>query len=397
MANIKTLELKIPNLGDAESTEIIEVNVKVGDKISINDPLIVLESEKAAMEVPSDFAGEISELLVSEGENVSEGQIYAKIIAEENLDHKQNAETEKVTSEKTESHETEAEISNVAYDFSGINAGPAVRKYARELEIDLAKITGSGKNSRITKDDLKNFIHSSKQTDSMSQLPLASDFEEFGSYEVLKLSKIRALGAKNLASAWTAIPHVTHFEEIDLSKINELRNVSKLSPLSYLVKCIANNLLEFKEFNASLLQNDEILLKNYINMGIAVDTPNGLVVPVIKNANKLSIEEINSTIKTLAEKAINKKLLSKDLIGATFTVSSLGKIGGVGFTPIINSPEVAIIGISRTKKVLKMQDQKVREVDILPISLSYDHRVINGADAGRFMDNLKNMIENYSE
>ena len=132
-------------------------------------------------------------------------------------------------------------------------------------------------------------------------------------------------------------------------------------------------------------------------MGIAVDTPNGLVVPVIKNANKLSIEEINSTINTLAEKAINKKLLSKDLIGATFTVSSLGKIGGVGFTPIINSPEVAIIGISRTKKVLKMQDQKVREVDILPISLSYDHRVINGADAGRFMDNLKNMIENYSE
>ena len=397
MANIKTLELKIPNLGDAESTEIIEVNVKVGDKISINDPLIVLESEKAAMEVPSDFAGEISELLVSEGENVSEGQIYAKIIAEENLDHKQNAETKKVTSEKTESQETEAEISNVAYDFSGINAGPAVRKYARELEIDLAKITGSGKNSRITKDDLKNFIHSSKQTDSISQLPLASDFEEFGSYEVLKLSKIRALGAKNLASAWTAIPHVTHFEEIDLSKINELRNVSKLSPLSYLVKCIANNLLEFKEFNASLLQNDEILLKNYINMGIAVDTPNGLVVPVIKNENKLSIEEINSTIKTLAEKAINKKLLSKDLIGATFTVSSLGKIGGVGFTPIINSPEVAIIGISRTKKVLKMQDQKVREVDILPISLSYDHRVINGADAGRFMDNLKNMIENYSE
>lgn len=397
MANIKTLELKIPNLGDAESTEIIEVNVKVGDKISINDPLIVLESEKAAMEVPSDFAGEISELLVSEGENVSEGQIYAKIIAEENLDHKQNAETEKVTSEKTESQETEAEISNVAYDFSGINAGPAVRKYARELEIDLAKITGTGKNSRITKDDLKNFIHSSKQTDSMSQLPLASDFEEFGSYEVLKLSKIRALGAKNLASAWTAIPHVTHFEEIDLSKINKLRNVSKLSPLSYLVKCIANNLLKFKEFNASLLQNDEILLKNYINMGIAVDTPNGLVVPVIKNANKLSIEEINSTIKTLAEKAINKKLLSKDLIGATFTVSSLGKIGGVGFTPIINSPEVAIIGISRTKKVLKMQDQKVREVDILPISLSYDHRVINGADAGRFMDNLKNMIENYSE
>lgn len=397
MANVKTLELKIPNLGEAESTEIIEVNIKVGDKISINDPLIVLESEKAAMEVPSDFSGEISELLVSEGENVSEGQIYAKIIAEDHPDHKQNAETEKVTSEKIDPDETETEISNVAYDFSGINAGPAVRKYARELEIDLTKITGTGRNSRITKDDLKNFIHSTKQTGFTSQLPQASDFEKFGSFEVQKLSKIRALGAKNLASAWTSIPHVTHFEEIDISKINNLRKVSKLSPLSYIVKCIANNLLEFREFNSSLLQNDEILLKNYINMGIAVDTPNGLVVPVIKDANQLSVEEINSTIKKLAEKAINKKLLSKDLIGATFTVSSLGKIGGIGFTPIINAPEVAIIGVSRTKKVLKMQGEKIKEVDILPISLSYDHRVINGADAGRFMDKLKNLIENYSE
>lgn len=397
MANVKTLELKIPNLGEAESTEIIEVNIKVGDKISINDPLIVLESEKAAMEVPSDFTGEISELLVSEGENVSEGQIYAKIIAEDHPDHKQNAETEKVTSEKIDPDETETEISNVAYDFSGINAGPAVRKYARELEIDLTKITGTGRNSRITKDDLKNFIHSTKQTGFTSQLPQASDFEKFGSFEVQKLSKIRALGAKNLASAWTSIPHVTHFEEIDISKINNLRKVSKLSPLSYIVKCIANNLLEFREFNSSLLQNDEILLKNYINMGIAVDTPNGLVVPVIKDANQLSVEEINSTIKKLAEKAINKKLLSKDLIGATFTVSSLGKIGGIGFTPIINAPEVAIIGVSRTKKVLKMQGEKIKEVDILPISLSYDHRVINGADAGRFMDKLKNLIENYSE
>ncbi len=377
MANVKTLELKIPNLGEAESTEIIEVNIKVGDKISINDPLIVLESEKAAMEVPSDFTGEISELLVSEGENVSEGQIYAKIIAEDHPDHKQNAETEKVTSEKIDPDETETEISNVAYDFSGINAGPAVRKYARELEIDLTKITGTGRNSRITKDDLKNFIHSTKQTGFTSQLPQASDFEKFGSFEVQKLSKIRALGAKNLASAWTSIPHVTHFEEIDISKINNLRKVSKLSPLSYIVKCIANNLLEFREFNSSLLQNDEILLKNYINMGIAVDTPNGLVVPVIKDANQLSVEEINSTIKKLAEKAINKKLLSKDLIGATFTVSSLGKIGGIGFTPIINAPEVAIIGVSRTKKVLKMQGEKIKEVDILPISLSYDHRVIN--------------------
>ena len=398
MAELETIDLKIPNLGEAETTEIIEVNIKVGDNISIDDPLIVLESEKAAMEVPSDFTGKISELLVKEGENVSEGQVFAKIVAEKAEKAKKDIEEKNETSNRPDepkSSDTQKKYSS--QDISGINAGPAVRKYARELDIDLTKISGTGRNLRITKDDLKNFIHSKNENTIFGKLPIASDFDQFGSYEINKLSKIRSLGAKNLSSAWISIPHVTHFEEADLTQINKLKQSSSLSPLAYVVKSIAKNLIEFKHFNSSLVQNDEIVLKNYINIGIAVDTPGGLVVPVLKDADKLSIKDINAQIKLLAKKAIEKKLLGKDLSGATFTVSSLGKIGGVGFTPIINPPEVAIIGISRAKKQVTLTGGEVVEKDILPLSLSYDHRVINGADAGRFMDSLKSLIENCTE
>ena len=398
MAELETIDLKIPNLGEAESTEIIEVNIKVGDNISINDPLIVLESEKAAMEVPSDFTGKISELLVKEGENVSEGQVFAKIVAEKAEKAKKDIEEKNETSNGSdEPKRTDSQKKYSSQDISGINAGPAVRKYARELDIDLTKISGTGRNLRITKDDLKNFIHSKNENTIFDKLPIASDFDQFGSYEINKLSKIRSLGAKNLSSAWISIPHVTHFEEADLTQINKLKQSSSLSPLAYVVKSIAKNLIEFKHFNSSLVQNDEIVLKNYINIGIAVDTPGGLVVPVLKDADKLSIKDINAQIKLLAKKAIEKKLLGKDLSGATFTVSSLGKIGGVGFTPIINPPEVAIIGISRAKKQVTLTGGEVVEKDILPLSLSYDHRVINGADAGRFMDSLKSLIENCTE
>ena len=181
-----------------------------------------------------------------------------------------------------------------------------------------------------------------------------------------------------------------------MTSVNKARSETSYSPLAYIVKCIANLLCEFKQFNSSLIENNQILLKDYVNIGIAVDTEGGLVVPVIKDADKLTVSEINNSIKDFAKKAQQKKLLNSDLSGATFTVSSLGKIGGIGFTPIINPPEVAIIGISRSKKQIKLVNGEISEFDLLPLSLSYDHRVINGADAGRFMDNLKNMIENYT-
>ena len=285
----------------------------------------------------------------------------------------------------------------VSIDFSGINAGPAVRKIARELEIDLKKINGSGKNAMITKEDLKNYIHSST-----SNTPSYTSFDslkDFGEFEVSQQSKIRKLGAKNLTQSWTSIPHVTHFEEIDISIIEQERSElnktseTKLTPLSYLVMKVINTLQEFPQFNAALIGEGEIMLRKYFNIGIAVDTKDGLLVPVIHDADSLNINEVANEIIMLAEKAKNKKLLEKNLSGGTFSISSLGPIGGIGFTPIINPPEVAILGVSRAKKVPVLEGDKLVEKTILPVALSYDHRVINGADAGRFMNFLKSEIE----
>jgi len=394
MEKIETIELKIPNLGEAESTEIIEVNIKNGSDIDENDPLIVLESEKAAMEIPSDFKGKVIEVLVKEGDSVTEGQVYAKIESikvdksSDTSDEEKSREIRKNTNQTTPKSNTES------LDFSGINAGPAVRKYARELAINLAAISGTGRNGRITKDDLKNYIHA-KTTPEVSY-PNEEDFNKFGNYKVEKLSKIKALGAKNMSASWTSIPHVTHFEEAEMTAINLIRSKEKASPLAFFVKIISSAINQHKIFNSSLLQNDQILIKDYINIGIAVDTPEGLVVPVVKDALNKNVQEISEEISVLAEKARNKKLLTKDLEGSTFTISSLGKIGGTGFTPIINPPEVGIIALSRSKTILKMLKGKPAEVEIIPFSLSYDHRVINGADAGRFMDKIRDMIENYT-
>ncbi len=392
MAKIEIIELRIPNLGEAETTEIIEINIKEGSSIDINDPLIVLESEKAAMEIPSDFKGEIVEVLVNEGDQVSEGQTFAKIKARKK--DSDAAVTEEGSKEVEEDNYRPNAEEHRTYNFSGINAGPAVRKYARELDINLSQISGTGRNNRITKDDLKNFIHS--KSDNQISFPHEDDFSKFGSYQIEELSKIRALGAKNMSASWTSIPHVTHFEEAEMTAINEARSDTKVSPLAFFIKIISFALEEHKIFNSSLLKNNEILFKDYINIGVAVDTPDGLVVPVIKDVVQKEVQEISDEVLVLAEKAKNKKLRTNDLEGSTFTISSLGKIGGTGFTPIINPPEVAIIAISRTKKILKMVNSKLQEIEVVPFSLSYDHRVINGADAGRFMDNIRNMIENYS-
>ena len=390
MAKINTIALKIPNLGEAESTEIIEVNIKVGDKVNVNDPLIVLESEKAAMEVPSDFQGEISEILIKEGDSVHEGMEFAKIKAETEVKEaevKEEKEKEIVKEEKI--------INRPTIDFTGINAGPAVRKYARELEIDLSIIAGTGKNKRITKEDLKNHIHSNKSGLSLKTYK-ENDFVDEGSFKIQKLSKIQSLGAKNLHESWVTIPHVTHFEEADLAAINKLRKSKKSSVLAYFVHALCQILKEFPSFNSSLVDGDNLLLKDYINIGIAVDTEMGLVVPVIKDADKLSVENISKKIEELAGKARDRKLFEKDLTGATFTVSSLGKIGGIGFTPIINPPEVGIISISRSRNNVELQNGEIKEKVILPFGLSYDHRVINGADAGRFSLALKEKLESLS-
>ena len=392
---MKEIELKVPNLGEAEDTEIIEISVKKGDKLNKNDPIIVLESEKAAMEVPSDYDGIIKDIMVEEGDSVKEGVVFAVIEVEEEA--KPTEEETASTPSKPAIAENPQPIEAAPIDFSGINAGPAVRKIARELEIDLKKISGTGKNAMITKEDLKNYIHSS--TNNTPSYASLDSLKDFGEFEVEQQSKIRKFGAKNLTQSWTSIPHVTHFEEIDITLIEEHRaelnktSKTKLTPLSYLVMKAINALQEFPQFNAALVGEGEIMLRKYFNIGIAVDTKDGLLVPVIKGADKLNMTEVANEIIMLAEKAKKKKLLEKNLSGGTFSISSLGFMGGVGFTPIINPPEVAILGVSRAKKVPTLEGDKLVEKTILPVALSYDHRVINGADAGKFMNYLKSEIE----
>ena len=387
---MEKIELKIPNLGEAESTEIIEVNIEPGKEVSLNDPLIVLESEKAAMEIPSDFQGQIKEVLIKEGDEVSEGMVFAIMEAV-----KEETNTEKVNAPKNEKTTTEKTINetrSASYSLKGINAGPAVRKYARELEIDLQKITPSGRNSKITKEDLIKFIHSSKA--SSDYLSFSEDgLAKYGDYSIEEQSKIRALGSKNLHQSWVSIPHVTHFEEVDLSQIMLKRKTVKASVLSYVIQGICKALKEFPIFNSSLLEENKIMMKKYINIGLAVDTEMGLVVPVIKNADMLNVEDIDMSVANLAEKARDKKLRNTDLEGSTFTVSSLGKLGGTGFTPIINPPEVGIIAVSNFQKKVAINEGKVIEKTYVPLALSYDHRVINGGDAGRFMVYLKDILE----
>ena len=396
---MKEIELKIPNLGEAEDTEIIEISVKKGDKLNKNDPIIVLESEKAAMEVPSDFDGKIKDIKVKEGDSVREGTVFAVIEVEDNEKPKQEKEETKISFTETSPIEDKSQrIEKASIDFSGINAGPAVRKIARELEIDLAKIIGSGKNKMITKDDLKNFIHSNSSIQKIEYADLKS-LEVFGDYEIENQSKIRKAGAKNLTQSWQSIPHVSHFEEADITKIEKQRkdlneiSAIKITPLAYIVKATSLALEEFPLMNSSLVDDGKLMVKKYINIGVAVNTDQGLVVPVIKDVNNMKIGKIAEAILEISIKARDKKLMKDDITGSTFTISSLGGIGGTGFSPIINPPEVGIIGVSRARSVVKIENGNVIETTILPFSLSYDHRVINGVDAGNFMKFIKDILE----
>ena len=392
---MEKIELKIPNLGEAESTEIIEVNIEPGKEVSLNDPLIVLESEKAAMEIPSDFQGQIKEVLIKEGDEVSEGMVFAIMEAT-----KEETHIEEVNAPKNEKTTTDRIINEnrpTSYSLKGINAGPAVRKYARELEIDLQKITPSGRNNKIIKEDLIKFIHSLKGTSSVYIYFSEDELAKYGDYSIEEQSKIRALGSKNLHQSWVSIPHVTHFEEVDLSQIMLKRKTVKASVLSYVIQGICKALKQFPIFNSSLLEENKIMMKKYINIGLAVDTEMGLVVPVIKNADMLNVEDIDMSVANLAEKARHKKLRNTDLEGSTFTVSSLGKLGGTGFTPIINPPEVGIIAVSNFQKKVAINEGKVIEKTYVPLALSYDHRVINGGDAGRFMVYLKDILESLND
>ena len=401
------IDLKIPNLGEAEVTEIIEISVSKGEKIKKNDPLVVLESEKAAMEVPADYDGVVIDIFVKEGESVAEGKVFATLKIDEKTSEKETKKTtEKIVKDERiqindNNYQKEEKDAENFKNFEGINTGPAVRKISRELGIDLSKILGTGKNGFITKDDVKNYIHSLSREKTQSYADL-SELEIFGDFVLENQTKIRKIGAKNLFSSWSSIPHVTHFEEVNITNLEIHRRMlnevskNKISLLAYIVKACSIMLINKPLLNSSLVGEGKIMLKKYVNIGIAVNTDQGLIVPVIKNVQELNLGQISEKISEFADKARKKIIMEKDLKGATFTISSLGKIGGIGFTPIINPPEVGILAVSRSKSILVMENNEILKKTFMPLALSYDHRVINGVDAGDFMQELKNLMEDYS-
>lgn len=413
-------QVVIPDIGDAKDVEVIEICVSVGERVGVNDALIVIESDKASMEVPAPFEGTITDISLVLGDVVNTGDSIATIDVEstavdsveeteetrsDSKPDKPESADEKPTSQPKIDPQPKGQVEEpVQAAGASVYAGPAVRKLARELGVDLTRVNGSGANGRIIKDDVKSFVKKSfAQPESLAtgagipaiELP---DFSRFGEIEEVPLSRIRSRGAENLSRSWLNVVHVTQHDEADISELEQFRSKlnseaadkgDRLTPVPFIIKACASTLIEFPQFNSSIGSDRKSLIqKKYINIGMAVDTADGLVVPVIRDADRKGVREIAEEANSLAVAAQDKKLKPADLQGATFTVSSLGNIGGTGFTPVVNAPEVAILGVARmTVKPVWMNGEFVPR-NVLPLSLSYDHRAINGAEAGRFVQAL---------
>jgi len=407
--------INIPDLGEAEDVEVIEVCAKVGDQVDSEDPIIVLESDKAAMEIPASVIGKIISIEVSLGDTVTSGSPFLKIeVSDDSVQqaeedsHEDPGEEKQTFSEKKEPTESaqssNAEMQRTPPVTTMINnehiyAGPAVRKLAREFGIDLSMVQPTGPKNRIQKEDLHRFVRSrlsaTPQDNGFQFSQPDIDYSKWGSTKEEKLSKFQKSSLTNLHTSWINIPHVTQHDECDLNILLKARarlckkHKVKISPLAFIAKITSELLADFPLLNCSLDKNlEKIILKDYVNLGIAIDTPEGLIVPNVKNAQSKSIIEISTEIYELAEAAKKRKLKIADLKGASFSISSLGAIGGRFFTPIINPPEVAILGISKTYEKVVSSTNGFENRSFLPISLSYDHRAINGVYAVQFTSQL---------
>tara|TARA_B100000029_G_scaffold13645_1_gene14362 strand:- start:27252 stop:28511 length:1260 start_codon:yes stop_codon:yes gene_type:complete len=408
-------KINIPNLGDAEGVEVIEVCVKPGDTVGPNDPIIVLESDKAAMEIPASIGGQVVAISVKNGDTVEEGQAFVELEVTKSTKTKPAQEEAKKTTQikptqkkssknlkPIQLNDNQLPIDQTQSSNNKIYAGPAVRKLAREFGIDLNLVIPSGPKGRILKEDLHSFVKSQlnqEQTQSSLFSQPKIDFSKWGPIKEIELSRFQKTALENLHRSWINIPHVTQHDEIDISKMMNLKNSMehsnkmKISPLAFIVKATILSLKKFPIMNSALSQDlNAYVMRKYFNIGIAVDTENGLIVPNIKNADKLSVLEISNQIKKLAKLSKTRKISPDDLNGSTFTISSLGGIGGKFFTPIINPPEVAILGISKSFTKVRISKSKPIELEILPISLSYDHRLINGVYAAQFIVELGNQL-----
>ena len=424
----RTETVTVPDLGDIDGAEIIEVSVAAGDVLEAEQVIAVLESDKASLEIPAPQAGTVESVIIKVGDKVSTGDPLLTLAvsggdaapnATENTATSSASVSQTSASDKQEQNKQEqakpAQTSTAipaAANSPGkaVHAGPAVRKLAREMGVDLGQVTGTGPKDRILKEDVHAWVKQRLESQSAPatgsggvSLDLPEiDFSQFGDVEREELNKLRKVSAQNLHRSWLTIPHVTQHDNADITDLEAFRKQQnkaleregvKLTMLAFLVAACAKALKEFPRFNSSLENSGEALIhKHYINIGIAVDTPNGLVVPVIKEADKKTLKEIALEMGELAEKARNRKLTPADMKGGTFSISSLGGIGGTAFTPIVNWPEVAILGVSRSDMQPVWDGNQFVPRLTLPLSLSYDHRVIDGADAARFTTYLSQLL-----
>jgi pyruvate dehydrogenase E2 component (dihydrolipoamide acetyltransferase) len=412
----------VPDIGSDDKVELIEVSVAVGDLVEEGETLVVLESDKATMDVPSTLSGTVLSIIAKEGDKLGTGDQVAVIevtnggsaLAEPAVEAPELTAAPEVSAPapvptpSAPARAPAAVSAPVAKDSLDIYAGPSVRLLARELGVDLTQVAGTGPKARIQKDDVNNFVKSALQSGSKAtggagipQVP-AIDFSQFGEIETVKLTKIQKVTADNMQRNWLNVPHVTQFDDADITELETFRKSLKaegekrgikVTPVAFLIKAAAAALAANPEFNRSLAGDGEnYVQKHYINVGMAVDTPRGLVVPVIKDADKKGIWEISSDVINMATLAREGKLKPNDMQGGCFTISSLGAIGGNGFTPIVNSPEVGILGVSKSQMKPIWDGSDFQPKLMLPLALSYDHRVINGGDAGRFMTYLVKIL-----
>jgi pyruvate dehydrogenase E2 component (dihydrolipoamide acetyltransferase) len=426
------IEIKVPDVGNFSDIDVIDVLVKPGDVIQLDQTLAVLETDKASMDLPASAAGTVQEVFIKVGDKVSEGSLIATVSAStdqaaaekpEQPEQKEAAPEKKAPEQPVQPAPQPAPAPAPAPTPEPVpapepiaqqtaaraaHATPAVRLFARELGVDISKITnGSGRKGRILKDDVKNFV---KQimTEGFAQggagIPAipAVDFSQFGTIEEQKLSKIKRLTGQNLRRAWLNLPMVTYHEEVDITEMEAFRNTlnaekaagdTKITGLVFIIKAMVAAMQQFPQFNASLSADGEKLIyKKYINIGIAVDTPNGLVVPVLRNVDTKGINELTAELAEKSAKARQGKLMPADMQGGCVTISSLGGIGGTAFTPIVNAPEVAILGVTRSKMQPVWDGREFVPRLMLPLDLTYDHRVIDGAEGARFMAVIKQYL-----
>jgi pyruvate dehydrogenase E2 component (dihydrolipoamide acetyltransferase) len=393
--------VELPDIGDFDSVDVIEVLVKVGDVVNENDSLITLETDKATMEIPAPFSGKVASLAVKIGDKIATGELILTL--ESDSDQAEDASNEAASpsnSETIESSNIEIEAPKIETTKEEItlttdstsHASPSIRKLARELGVSLSKIKGTGKKGRILEDDLKSFV---------KQIVIHGDTGN--EVEVVPLSRIKKISGKHLSNSWSSIPHVTQFDEVNIEQLEKFRKHQKernikLSPLIFIMKAVVQVLKRHPNFNASLDETGEnLIVKKYFNLGIAVDTPNGLVVPVVKDVGQKSLVELAEELADISSRARAGQLQASEMKGAGFTISSLGGIGGTQFTPIINAPEVAILGVSRTQIKPVWNGSSFEPTAMIPLALSYDHRVIDGVEGAKFMAELNQVLSNIME